>query len=554
MKTVCDWRALLLLISLVLALAPSAMRAQAADTLSGVDAIVTRANALGDNQKYDDAIKLLNDAIERYPTNARLYLALANWQETRGLSLAELDSITEGKAALREKLNRTPYAVIARELFETYGRAIMYATDVQEVRRRVNELMVNEYPVLLGDNGPLVLPGNPMPYTANLIDPQLPTEKRGACQWLVTTRPLPTSDRYSSDPKYRAEGTDNRDPRYSNWAEFSHMLLAYEYDRAQRTWQLKFRVMWQQAPGNKGEGRQRLAQQCALLLLRCSSLLRAYTTLTPRFTPDGAINVWLAEKGVAGGEAYNDSIYLHEIGTPRTTTEWIRELTHEYGHQTLPPTGGYVKPEWASNGILGERLFMRWLLLNRNPQKDPHLWVNSMVPQEITENRIDNLIRLFAAAGPESPVLSGTDRPAMEGFVGMALYLDITRGSDYLAMSLKGMKTPAFAGPQGFLEAIANQEAYYQGPDHPLVMLRTGGLPADIPLWVYLRKGTWRGELNYREEPPQKITIEVDGKVTKMEETKAFIAGGLNDGWHRIYVKMDGNPAPVLNTIKLVRQ
>ena len=559
-------------------LIPVTLHAQKTDVLGGAEDAIARAKTFGDNQKFDEAVKILKRATERYPTDARVYLALANWQELRGLAAGVTDISQDARATFRHLLNQKPYSDIARDMFETYGTAIMYATDVKDIRACISELTREEFPPVLGEYGPLALPGEPTPIAFTLNDPSLPTDQRGIYQGLISSHPIPVPfvpdhqangttpidqpveniSHYRLDAKYGADAkTYANEPKYAGW-KFDDMLLAYAFDRDKHCWNLRFRVMWQEVPGQQ-ESRFKLAQQIATLLLRDAALLHAYTGLTsPRFSTDGAINVWLAEKGDVGGESYNDSIYLQEVGTSRTPTEWVREISHEYSHQVFPVVGGYSQPEWGANGYMGERLFLRWLLENRLPE-DPKvfgsiLWLNSIDAQEVKDTRIVRVIRQYAAEGPEAPAMRASDRKAMENFIGMACYLELTRGGNYLVTELKGLTTPSYAGDGGLLMSIAEDEIHLQSIDHPTITLRLDELPLDIPLWVYLRAGVWQGIPTRTDTRPLRLTVEVDGKSVKSDETGMFFTSLLSKGWHRITLSNEGNAVPALSKLQLVRR
>ncbi len=367
------WSIVLITLGVLLLSYPG--QAQVPEEFASAEQVIAQADALGAHKEYDGAIQLLTTAMARFPSYEWVYLALAHWQEMRGLqqeNITGADDVNARKAELYQHLNQYPETACA--LFETLGRAVMFLPDPQAIQQHAEELTRQEFPRQLGEYGPLALPGNPVLLTYAINDPQLPEEKRGMYQGLITSTPLPiipadpddplsgVRANYVTDPEFGKNPDYAHDKLYGNW-HFNNILYAYDFDNAQHCWNLRFRVMWQNVRGQT-ENRARFARQCAQLLLHLYGLLRAYTDLTPRFAVDGAMNVWLAEKGEAGGEAFSENIYLQDIGAHRAPGEWVRELAHEFGHETLPPVGGYVKPEWASNGILGERLFMRWLLLN----------------------------------------------------------------------------------------------------------------------------------------------------------------------------------------------
>jgi len=555
----------ILLVILGLLLATVVLHAQQPEILGSAEEVIARAEARGANRDYDAAIQLLQEALDRFPTYPRMYLSLARWQEIRNLAAMSVSTndFSERKTLFKQELRKHPDEV--RDLFETYGRATMYVPDAGEIQRQITDLTEQDLPVMLGEYGPLALPGEPMPLQYSITDPQLPVEKRGVYQGLITTHPLriiaaepgdPYSGlraRYATDPKYGKEPKYARDPKYGGWV-FTNALYAYEFDAHKHCWNLRFRVMWQDVPPTQQENRARLARYSAQLLLRLSSLLHAYTGLSPLFAPDGVVNVWLAEKGDAGGEAYNENIYLQEVGVPRAPGEWVRELAHEYGHQTFPVVGGYVKPEWGANGYLGERLYQRWLLLNLDLAGETHPWMRSLNAGDIKDNRIARNIRQFAALGPEAPAMTATDANAMDAFIGMALYLEETQGAANLADMLKSMTTPAFIGPNGFRQSAEAIEAYLQSIAQPVVTLRLADLPASTPLWVYLTDGAWQGELETRDNTTLAMKVQVDGKETKLDLTAHFTTDKLRKGWHHIDLVPNGDEKTQILSLKLVRR
>ncbi len=557
-----NWSTLLIILGLLFM--SSLVRGQTPAEYAGAEEIIAHANALGIKKDFDGAINLLTSAVERFPAYAHLYLSLANWQEIRGLeaSTADASSLQERETSFHRQLSEYPDT--ARDIFETYARATMFVPDTGEIRQHIAELTAQDFPLQLGELGPLALPGDPIPVTYTVRDPRLPVEKRGMYQGIITSRPLPIIPaspgdpdsglraNFSTDPEYGKNPDYTRDPVYGNW-RFDNILYAYDFDKQNDCWNLRFRIMWQDVPGQE-ENRARFARHCAQLLLRLSGLLHIYTGLSPMFSPDGAINVWLSEKGDPGGEAIDENIYLMGIGVHRSPGEWEREVAHEFGHETLPVVGGYVKPEWASNGILGERLFTRWLLLNADLATETHPWIRALNPDQIKETRIDRFIRQFAGLGPESPAMTAKDGTAMDAFIGMALYVEETQGSDCLASALKTMTTPAFSGPNGFLQAVEYVARSQQSAVQPVVTLQLTDMPAHMPLWVYLIDGNWQGQIETRDNATLAVKANVDGKELPLDLTGHFTTGNLNKGWHCICLVPDDKAPDDLVSLTLAKQ
>jgi hypothetical protein len=285
---------------------------------------------------------------------------------------------------------------------------------------------------------------------------------------------------------------------------------------------------------------------------------RAYGNYAPRFTRDGVMNVWLAEKGQAGGETFGEHIYLYDVSTHRSETEWVREVAHEYGHSTLPIVGGYAQPEYAANGRLGERLYLRWLLKNPVPKDETHSWVRALKPAELKEGRLDAPIKLFANLGPESPKLRDTDTSAMDAFVGLALYLDAANGSDFLAEVLGNINRPIYGDgtDTGFRDVLERNYVYLQDPKitaQPVIRLRTADLPPQINYWVYLYDGKWNVELEMGDDGPQPVRVELDGKLCGANAAGAYTTPMIAKGWHRLRVVPDGIIMPTLREITLTK-
>lgn len=518
------------------------------------DAAIDLANRLGNNNDIDGAVRVLRDTLKRYPTEETLYLAQGDWLEERALDTMGVTATdtTERRTILSKELMK--YPDLAKEIFEQYGVGLMYVPGSTAIQERTRALVTYHYPQVLGEYGALALPGDPVPFVYELTDPRLSSEKRGERHGLITTTAQPVTRLYSRDPKYGYGLSQGKDSRYQNWV-FHQMLVAYDQDDKEQNWRLKCRVMWQTVPGEEAE-RLVLARNVARTLLQLNEMAEAYMGFSPRYTTDGVVNVWLAEGGEAGGEAYNENIYLEQVGIDRPAAEWVREVAHEFGHQVFPAVGGYESPEWGANGRMGERLFLRWLA--QNPGMDPdHLWLAQTDFSTTRRTRIDPLQRQFAEDGPEHPRTNGCDEAGMNGFVGMALYLDHVRGSFALAGMLKAMSTPAFAGPKGFLQSVEDQEMYLQSTDRPATLLNVRDMPLGMPLWVFLRDGVWRGSVSTLKEADMpllnSLAVQVDGTPVKTDGRGGFTTAPLARGWHRVTLTYTGTP-PALGDLRLVRQ
>lgn len=533
-------RSCLLIVFLCMMLAACPVLAQDEGRLAGADAVIARAVEMKEQGDAVAAISYLKSALDRYPTYGPLYLALAGEQQARGIA--------------------DPANVAA--LLDTCGLGALHLRDDRELHRRVQALVSARFPQRLGPYGNIVLPGTPIPFTFRIRDPRLFAFQRGLQQGMITMTPLDTGTAYRYDPKYHTAKYAG-DAVYGGWT-FQRMIYAYLYDRSQQCWMLRFRVIWQDVAG-QDEARLQLARQTAQLLLQLSGLLSAYTGdqdssgMRPRFADDGAVNVWLTEKGEAGGEAYNENIYIYNVGTPRSPAEWVRELAHEYGHQVFKPVGGYEQPEWAASGRLGEALFMRWLALNADTDTETVAWLKSFDPEAQFARRYLPFVRQFADAGPIAPALRGTDDSAMNDFLGFALYIEMARGPEFLTGIFNAMSSPTFAGTNGFLDALENsvERKVQEALDQPVVTLRLRDLPRDIPFHVFLahdprKNGAWHGEFQGQDLGETKFAISFDGKDYPVDQQKSFVLASVKPGWHQLRLKWpDPARIPTLTQLKL---
>ncbi len=534
-----------MVVVIILGLLALAVNAQ--NTLT-VDEQIRRAETLGIKGKYTEAIMLLQRLSLRDPGNARVYLSLASWQENRLLQSIEVPALDREvrKVMLRERIYDARYRDGVRDLLDTYARGVMNLPEARTMREQAQLLTSQELPVSISEFTPLVLPGNPAVFTYNINDPRLAPAQQGMRRSLITTTPLPTSNRLLKDPKYGGSAK----PEYAKWT-FPNTIYAYEFDGIDRTWKLRFRILWQDVP-ERADIRANQARQVAQFMLRLSGLVKAESGLGPRFSEDGVVNIWLAEDGNMGAEEYGENVYVFQVAAARTELEWVRELMHEYGHQALPTVGGYTDPEWSASGRLGERLFLRWLFANPDTDLDNRGWTLGLDPVRLQERRINVLERKFAALGPEDKMLQGTDADAMDAFVGMALYLDITHGGEWLAKALGEVKSPAYTGKLGFLDTVVALEKASQLQDQPTVTLRLRDLPENLPLWVYLEAGNWGATIDRADRLNLTITATVDGKDCPVTPAGAFRTGDITAGWHVITLKADGG-IPSYRTLRLLR-
>jgi hypothetical protein len=179
-----------------------------------------------------------------------------------------------------------------------------------------------------------------------------------------------------------------------------------------------------------------LAQRTGQLLLLARDTLVENLKRGP-FNDDRPFDVWLCRSGQAGGEQWRDNIYFYDLDTPRSSIEWIREITHEYSHLALPAIGGYDKPEYWANGYIGERLIVRWLQRRKDgPQLVESLWGTFSGADNFDRLLIAPAIKLYATTGPSTQWIDRKDADGMRYFIGQILTIDDKYGGRVLGQAM----------------------------------------------------------------------------------------------------------------------
>lgn len=198
-------------------------------------------------------------------------------------------------------------------------------------------------------------------------------------------------------------------------------------------------------------------------------------------------DVWLSTTGTAGGEHWHTNIYFYDIGNTRSGIEWMREIAHEYGHFLLPGTCGYSAPEDWANGVLGERLFLRWLLQDteagRLPANELPFGTRADL-QMYCDRQVVPLMEAADRRAPASDVLARTDRAGFDGFTALMLQMDRIYGARALLDILEYLPdpmSPTHHGPD-FLHAM---EGWIESLSTLTTTLHKGAQE------VYLPRGIW---------------------------------------------------------------
>ena len=186
-------------------------------------------------------------------------------------------------------------------------------------------------------------------------------------------------------------------------------------------------------------------------------------------------------------------ILFFKAGYPREEAEWLRQLTHEYGHVTLPPFEGFAPPlEPLGNGALGETLTALWISGDANewsPSETAIAALKKAAPRApavdddapdavptfiefdrtafgsaLTRHASVNALAAFESwktSGPNSPLARDTSREGLRYLVGAALGIERVYGAPMLGSTLRVLSAQQKTAPRvaDLLGAFANAQS-----------------------------------------------------------------------------------------------
>jgi hypothetical protein len=268
------------------------------------------------------------------------------------------------------------------------------------------------------------------------------------------------------------------------------------------------------------------------------------------------VDVWLtlaapASQGAdAGGEQYKNQIYLYNVLADRQPVEWAREVAHEYGHYALPGVTGFKDPEEWANGVLGERLFLKWLRDDLRAgtlaPEDVPLATRAQIEEYVARQSLP-LIRRMAQMRDayDSAPLNRHDAAGMDSYTALALYIDAVYGSGMLLNALQYTEPKAgstFINAPDFLRgALA---ALRGATELTITPPDTGGENAATAFLIYLPAGDWKigGEgapISWRLQPD-------DRGVHPTGKNDLFVT---RSEWRRLILTL---PHPLTQPVRLV--
>jgi hypothetical protein len=248
-----------------------------------------------------------------------------------------------------------------------------------------------------------------------------------------------------------------------------------------------------------------LARRVAKTLLLLQTLTRERLK-TDHNRSQPTVHVWLTHTPGAGlspdvgGEQFQNQIYLYDIYAERKPIEWLREIAHEYGHYALPAVAGFTAPEEWSNGVLGERLYLVWLLElgnreqgtgDRTPNSDFLPFVKKEELEAFAAKQVTPLIARWATETPNIKRLERTDAAGMDDYTGLILYWNAVYGS----ASVREVFASSSASQNGILTAPDVSAGALASLRDAAVSVITSPLQdKSAPFWIYLPNGAFSVE------------------------------------------------------------
>lgn len=186
----------------------------------------------------------------------------------------------------------------------------------------------------------------------------------------------------------------------------------------------------------------------------CLFLLRLWDMLSSRLDMDHplqyrrTVSVFLKREGKPGGEQQitvgpdetgrpikRNTIHIYDIASLTDPLQMCRELAHEYGHAVLPAIGGFREPEEWINGLMGERLFLRWLLEDMEAGRIPPAEAFDLQPEALKAWLVPRADRLSADVLAKGLAATSDLRDA-DKFLGFVLAVESVYGGKLLGRGL----------------------------------------------------------------------------------------------------------------------
>ncbi len=241
------------------------------------------------------------------------------------------------------------------------------------------------------------------------------------------------------------------------------------------------------------------AERACRTLLHCYELAQTRLGLEHALRYEGVLRVFLKTDGKPGAEQQRNLLYLYALDERLPPQEWLRELTHEYGHWVIPPINSFVEPEAWANGDLGERWFTLHLteaLRNRQVDTETTMGASLSDLERYLHRAVRPLIERMAREGLNPNRWRSRRREGYEEYLALALYADAVYRSERFG---RAMRIAGGVEPDDFLNGLRE------------CLLEREQLTVRLPLpkaWLYLPGGVRR----WRAIQPAGVSLQPDPK------------------------------------------
>lgn len=247
-----------------------------------------------------------------------------------------------------------------------------------------------------------------------------------------------------------------------------------------------------------------------------------------------------------------NSIMVFRIHEPRTDTEWMRELMHEYGHVAWPDFKTFVPPiEPNANGVLSETMTPIWFAQNTDDDED-----NKKIIYPLIQQTALPVLQNWLHEGPNSEMATGTDEIARQYLQGLCVYVDRVYGTKVLSDAIAKIKDHNNTAKDildVFPESITNNEI-------KSIYLPAAAINAPIDLTSLINKSPVNFTTNtavdfqiYIPKETTQISIPWTGEGT-ISAKSTFGTSVANQqklildvkgisGWYKLQLQLDGNVA-----------
>lgn len=212
------------------------------------------------------------------------------------------------------------------------------------------------------------------------------------------------------------------------------------------------------------------------------------------------VDVFLCTEGEPGGEQMfvnadlgtpaqpklvdMNAIFIYQVQTLTDPGEFVREVSHEFGHATLPQVGPFTGPEPWANGDVGERIYIKWLDDALKSGKLVSSDVAKSTPEHLNKyirERVDPYIAKLAKYGPDMALLAKDSEDAYHAYVGLTTYAQAILPTKVFGRSMR-----LIGGNKGsdYARAIVDACA-----EVPLVEFAVPGSAGKGALWLPVGKG-----------------------------------------------------------------